>query len=125
MVYGIRRVRRTVRIARRCARDGMPVVLDLVFPRPFILRNCKARYDYRLARSDGSAHRAFVDFEKDHGPIYVAGRWGKTQILGLESASRRDAVLPLRDDLHPLDVAPGDAERIVREAYEATPDAYR
>jgi hypothetical protein len=70
-------------------------------------------------------HRAYFDLDEGHGPVVVGGRWGNRQILALASTSRRDAVLPLREDLHPLEVTAEDAERIVREAYEATPEAYR
>lgn len=120
-----RRALRAMNVARRCAKDGRLVVVDLVFPQPFILRNGKARYDYMLTRADGSTHRDSVDFDEGRGPLLVAGRWGQRQALALESASRRGAVLVLREDLHPLDVAPDEAERIAKEAYEATPGAYR
>ncbi len=120
-----RRAHRAVNVARRCAKDGRLVVVDLVFPQPFVLRNGKARYDYLLTRADGSTHRDSVDFDEGRRPLFVAGRWGQRQALALESASRRGAVLVLREDLHPLDVAPEEAERIAKEAYEATPGAYR
>jgi hypothetical protein len=117
------RVHRTMRLARRCALDGKPVVLDLVFPKPFVRRGGTLRYDFRLTRPDGSVHRAFVDFEKGHGPLFVAGSVGTMRILGLESTSHRDAVLALREDLHPLDVSADEARRIAAEACAATADA--
>ena len=125
VLWAARRQQVRARRMRQCARDGRPVVLDLVFPRPIVLRNKKARYDYRRTNRDGSALRAFADFDPDHGPLFVGGRRGPVQILALQSSTDPEAVIVLREDLRPLDVPEDEAQRIATEAYEATEGAYR
>jgi hypothetical protein len=120
-----RHIGRRVRRARRCAHDGRPVVLDLVFPRPVALQDGSVRYDFRRTNRDGTLVRDFVDFERARGPVFVGGRRGPVQILGLQSAGSPGDVIALRDDLHPLDLPEQDATRIATEAYEATEGVYR
>jgi hypothetical protein len=120
-----RRLHREIGVRRRCALDGRPVVLELVFPRPIGVAGGKLRYDYRLRGPDGSEIRDHVECKGTHGPLFVGGRRGQTHILALRSSSSPSVILPLRDDLYPLDLPADEVGRIAAEAFDATEDIYR
>jgi hypothetical protein len=124
-VRGARIFHRRLRRAHRCARDGRPVALEVVFPRPIAMDNGKVRYDYRLKNLDGSVLRAYVDFESTHGPVFLGGKRGQTHLLAIQSRSDPEALLVVRDDLYPFDLPKAEVDRIAAEAFAATDAAYR